>query len=255
MPRQDGYRIEALDRGLRVLALFTPLQRRLTAGQVVQRLGLPQSSVYRLLRTLERSGFLRVDADGAYVPGHAVLTLGYAALQSDDAVEAAREPLKNLARETGETTNYGTLLDDRVLYLVRYKTEHLLITNIFPGSTLPARSTSMGKLLLALAERPSLPAVEESLLGPNAILDEDAYRAELARVRAQDWSIQDEELAPNLRSIAVPVRSHQGVLGAINLVVDGHRHSRDDLVAEFLPRLRRTAAEISLRLGYLEAAR
>ncbi|MEU8310501.1 IclR family transcriptional regulator [Actinomadura sp. NPDC048955] len=251
----DPYRIESLERGLRVLAAFSPLRRRYTVSQMARTVRLPTSSVYRILRTLEALGYVRAEPDGAYTPGPAVLTLGYAALQATDVVEAAREPLKDLAQRTGETTNFGVLLDDRVLYLVRFKTDHLLIANIYPGTTLPARFTSMGKLLVALEDPIELPSADMTLVGPNALTDDESYRRELARIREQQWAAQDEELAPGLRSVAVPVRSHEGVVGAVNIAVDARRRSSAVLIDDLLPLLRRTAAEISLRLGYLESAR
>jgi IclR family pca regulon transcriptional regulator len=257
---ESRYRVVSLERGLRILSVFTAQHRALGASDIARRVGLPTATVYRLLRTLESSGFVIQHADGSFTPTAAVLALGYAALQFNDPVEAAREPLQQLAARTGETTNFGTRVGNRVLYLLRFKTEHLIIANIYPGSTLPLGRTSMGKLLLALGEDADLaalipdPAAGEPL-GPNAITSEGDLETELAAIRSQGWSVQDEELAPNLRSVAVPVYAASGLAGAVNIAVDAQRYTRDSLLSELLPQLRQTASAISLKLGYLDAVR
>ena len=42
--------------------------------------------------------------------------------------------------------------------------------------------------------------------GPNTLTDPDAFREELARIRASGVALNDEELAYGLRSIASPIR-------------------------------------------------
>jgi IclR family pca regulon transcriptional regulator len=75
--------------------------------------------------------------------------------------------------------------------------------------------------------------------------------AELERVRNEGLAINNEELAYGLRSIAAPVLSQSGVtVAAINLAVHSSMVSMDELVARLSGPVRRTAAEISARIGY-----
>jgi IclR family pca regulon transcriptional regulator len=61
----------------------------------------------------------------------------------------------------------------------------------------------------------------------------------------------NEELAYGLRSIAAPVFSQSGeVAAAINLAVHSSMVSMEELVQRLSGPLRRTAAEISVRIGY-----
>ena len=102
------------------------------------------------------------------------------------------------------------LTGDRVLYLVRLRNSDLVTANIQVGSTLPAVTTSIGKLLLAyldeddLAERVTA-ASFAAQHGPNAKVSLDELRDELAQIRDQGWAMQDEELAYGLRSVAGPI--------------------------------------------------
>jgi IclR family pca regulon transcriptional regulator len=65
-------------------------------------------------------------------------------------------------------------------------------------------------------------------------------------VRAQGWALADEELAPGVRSVAVPVRDGDGrVQAAMNVTVHALETSVDTLVNQHLPRLLRAAGEVS----------
>jgi IclR family transcriptional regulator, pca regulon regulatory protein len=69
---------------------------------------------------------------------------------------------------------------------------------------------------------------------------------ELTRVRARGWAVADEELAPGIRSIAVPVRDGNGaVRAAMNLTVHVAETSTEKLLDEHLPKLLRAAGNIS----------
>jgi IclR family transcriptional regulator, pca regulon regulatory protein len=65
-------------------------------------------------------------------------------------------------------------------------------------------------------------------------------------VRARGWALADEELAPGVRSVAVPVRDGTGaVRAAMNVTVHAAETSVDTLLDEHLPHLLRAAGEVS----------
>jgi IclR family transcriptional regulator, pca regulon regulatory protein len=74
----------------------------------------------------------------------------------------------------------------------------------------------------------------------------DQLRAELTEVRARGWATADEELAPGVRSVAVPVRDGTGaVRAAMNVTVHAAETSRERLLHDHLPLLLRAAGDIS----------
>jgi IclR family pca regulon transcriptional regulator len=67
----------------------------------------------------------------------------------------------------------------------------------------------------------------------------------LCQVHAQGWAIADNELAPGVRAIAVPVRDGSGeVRAAMNVTVNAGETEIRTLVDEYLPLLREAAAAI-----------
>jgi IclR family pca regulon transcriptional regulator len=252
----DGYTVSALAKGMRVLSVFSEQRRELRLVDVATLTGLPVPTVFRLLKTLQSEGYLEQLENGRFRPGLYVLSLGYAALQGQEVVEAASLPLRRLADETAETVNLGVLVGTSVLYLARVKNTDLVTANLQVGSMLPAACTSMGKVLLSY-----LPPAElelrlaevdlESCRGPRALRALSQLRHQLRESRERGWALQDEEVAHGLRSISAPVLDRSGnAVAAVNLAVQASRWTRDELVERFLPPLLAAATETSRGLGH-----
>jgi IclR family pca regulon transcriptional regulator len=166
-------------------------------------------------------------------------------------VGLATPKLQRLGEATGETVNLAVLTGDRVLYLVRLRNSDLVTANIQVGSTLPAVTTSIGKLLLAHLDEADLEEriTEESFAaqhGPNAKVSLDELHDELVKIREQGWALQDEELAYGLRSVAGPITGHDGrVVAGVNLAVQARDWSTQRIVRELKPVVLDTCAEIS----------
>ncbi|MFE7272588.1 IclR family transcriptional regulator [Streptomyces sp. NPDC057623] len=250
------YRIEALAKGLRVLAMFSERRPALRVSDLVEQTGIPMGSLFRIVATLESEGYLEQLPDGRYRPDSKVLTLGFAALQGLDLVQTATGPLQTLSDNTGETVNLGVLSGDQVLYLVRLRNSELVTANIQVGSTLPAVYASMGKVLLAYLDGGQLDALlrPESFVegaGPHAVRSRTALDQQLALIRERGYALQDQEVAHGLRSIAAPVRDQSGkVVASVNVAVQAVGYDVERLLNEFKQPLLDTCAEISLRLGH-----
>jgi IclR family pca regulon transcriptional regulator len=255
-PGRPEYRVEALAKGLRILSLFTEQRPTWRVSDISPAVGMPLPTVYRVVMTLTAEGYLDHLPNGDYRPGVRVLTLGTAALHSLDLVEIATPRLQALAASSGETVNLAVLTGDRVLYLIRLRNSDLVTANIQVGSTLPAVHTSIGKLLLAQLDEQDLaarvgPGSFDPSHGPNAKVSLDELRGELASIRADDWSLQDEELAFGLRSVAAPVRDASGrVVAGANIAVQSRDWSSQRIVRELRPMIMQSCQEISGLLGY-----
>ena len=249
--QRPEYRVEALAKGLRILALFDEKRPSWRVSDLAAAAGLPMPTVYRAVMTLAAEGYLDQLPDGGYRPGVRTLTLGTAALRSLDLVAIATPKLQWLAQRSGETVNLAVLTGDRVLYLIRLRNSDLVTANIQVGSTLPAVHTSIGKLLLAYLDEADLAAriTDASFAanpGPNAKLSLAELRGELRTVRDQGWAMQDEELAYGLRSVAAPITGPDGrVLAGVNLAVQARDWSSQRIVRELRPAVLATCAEIS----------
>ena len=241
--------VEALARGLDVLACFDDRHPRMSLTEIAEATGLARPTARRLLLTLAELGFVRLD-EGRFTLTPQVLRLGLAYIGSLGLWEVARPHLEALVAQTGESSSMAQLDGSDIVYVARVSVPRIITLRVVIGTRFPARQTSQGKVLLAALDPDALTATlaepSRSGLPPGPALDRRAVDDELRTVRARGWALADEELAPGIRSVAVPVRDGDGeVRAAMNVTVHAAETSVATLVDEHLPRLIRAASEVS----------
>lgn len=254
---------QSLERGLMILSSFSETHPVLGIADISRAVALNKSTTHRYVSTLARLGYLQQDPETKkYSLGPKVVDLGFAALNSLEINRVAAPCLQSLADETGYTVSMAVLDGADIVYVERRRSgratsAYAMGLNLHVGSRLPAYCTSMGKVLLAHQE----PAVLRQLLdrtdfarrGPKTLTNREQLMAALAKIRQTGVSVNDEELASGLRSVAAPVRDRTGrVVAAVNVAVHltVWSTSADAVVARLERPLRQCTAEISTRLGY-----
>ena len=240
--------VEALARGLDVLTSFDAGHRRMTLSEVASAAGLARPTARRLLLTLEELGFVRSSA-GAFELTPRVMSLGMAYVAAQGLWEIARPHMESLVARTGESSSMAQLDGADIVYVARVSVPKIIALRVDIGTRFPAVQTSQGKVLLAALSRDELDAAlaQPSRAGlppyigrPRKQLDD-----ELLEVRARGWAVADEELAPGVRSVAVPVRDAAGaVRAAMNVTVHAAETSLERLLEDHLPLLQRTAGDV-----------
>jgi IclR family pca regulon transcriptional regulator len=250
---------QSLERGLAILTCFTPERPVLGIADIADELDMSRSTTHRYVITLVALGYLEQGASRKYRLGLKVTDLGMAALNSTGLREHAHEYLEELRQRTSYTTNLAVLDGTEILYVDRARSyrrgEREIGLGLAPGSRLPAHATAMGKLLLAyLPENEQAELITEMKLtkqGPNTITSKKALLTELDEIQSEGFAVNDEELAPELHSIAAPVRNEaREVVAAVNLAAHTSMISLSELVDALSPHLVSTADRISARLGY-----
>src|SRR5258708_6546656 len=118
-------------------------------------LGLPVSTVARLLGTLESLGaVVRIGESGAYGIGAGIRTLAGPIDLSETLVARARPILTALVADTGETSGLSVMEGNEVVYLEHVETTNEVTLRNWTGVRLPLHVVSSGLVLLA-AQRPA----------------------------------------------------------------------------------------------------
>ena len=207
-------RLDATQKTLNVLDALDASASRL--ADIAERARLPKSTVHRILRRLVEYGYARAEGDGRYVLGPRVLTMAGAALQRLDAATWARPVLGALHAEVGHTVHFAMLSDDEAVYLEKLVDPNLpyqFASRV--GGRIPLHCTAMGKALLAAMDR----GAARELLGrrelvrrtANTFVTVAAMDAELDRIGARGFAIDDEENERNIRCVGAAVRDHRGL--------------------------------------------
>ena len=241
--------VEALARGLDVLTCFSAERSSLSLTEVASSTGLARPTARRLLLTLEELGYVRVESGGFMLTAK-VMDLGIAYIDSLGLWDVAKPHMAALVSATGESSSMSELDGSDIVYMARVSVPKIIALRVTLGTRFPAIVTSQGKVLLAALDAATLAATlktpSRSDLPVVASRPLEEIELELATIRARGWATADEELAPGVRSVAVPVRNANGhVRAALNVTVHAAETSLDTLLERHLPVLLRAAGEIS----------
>lgn len=250
------YYIEALGRGLSLLDCFVDGPAQLALAELSDRVRINRATTFRLLRTLEEAGYIRQEPQTkCYQLSLKMLDLQEASLAALEYPFVAQPYLEELNRLLGESVSMGVLDGTQVRYLARVASQSIMSVNLHVGSTLPAHATSMGKVLLAAMEVEKVQALYagqplQAFTPKTITLLKDLVR-ELAIVRSDGFATTNGELETGLRSASAPIYGRRGqVVAAINVSASTARVTSERLNNDFVPPLLRTAATISMRLGF-----
>ena len=237
----------------------------MSLSEVAAAAGLARPTARRLLLTLEELGYVR-SSGGAFELTPKVMSLGMAYVSALGLWDIARPHMAALVARTGESSSMAQLDGSDIVYVARVSVPKLIALRVEIGTHFPAVQTSQGKVLLAALPPDQVAAAlaqpSRSGLPPYIGRPPGQLRDELAEIRARGWALADEELAPGVRSVAVPVRDGTGtVRAAMNVTVHAAETTTQRLVHDHLPALLTTAGEISaewaiwLSRPHLEIAR
>jgi IclR family transcriptional regulator, pca regulon regulatory protein len=259
--------VVSLARGLDIIKAFARSERdserssnmgpteALTLSEVATKTGLARAVVRRFLYTLVELGY--VITDGKYFRLTAkILDLGFAYLSSFSLPKIAERFLEEVTLETKESSSASILDGHEIVYIARVQTRRIMSVSLEIGSRLPAFCTSMGRVLLANlpteAQEKYFKTAKFSRFTEKTICDPEVLRRELSSVAKQGYALVDQELEIGLRSVAVPVFAGGArAVAAINLGTQVTRTTKNELLQQFLPVLRKAARNISSCLGHL----
>ena len=246
----------ALIRGLAVLQELSGEHRRRSLSEIAAALHVTRSSAYRLLVTLGHLGFVDFDpATKRYALGVEVLRLGYGYLAARDLVEVAMPHLVRLRDRTSWSAHLGELHEREVVYLARVPTRRSIASTVHVGTRLPARATTMGRVLLSNLSVDEVRELYEDAPGDNHPRKGSANLGRLLEQLSADAAagvvVQVSGYEPGVASIAAPIRDMAGrVVAAINISAVAILTSEAELDGPLKLEVLAAAAAVSHDLGY-----
>ncbi|ADB49678.1 IclR family transcriptional regulator [Conexibacter woesei] len=239
----NPYAIRAVDRVLDILDLLQGTDGGVTLVELSKVIGLPKSSAFRYLATLEARGYVTREAGDTYRLG-----LAFRPLRPRDLsllTSIARPRMEELCHRFEETINLGVLDGHRVAYLDMVESPRAIRFAARPGHRDPVHSSALGK---ALTARLSVEEVRRVLavdgmprFTERTITTPERYVEELALVRERGYALDNAENEDGGRCVGVPLP--EPLPAAISLSAPADRFP-SERVAEVAAALRRSAEEI-----------
>lgn len=210
MPVSDSSPATAVERALNILEAAARRRDGLTNSEISRKLGIPKSSASYILRTLERRGYLRRDAEsGRYRLGLKILSLGGDAQANLDIADVALPFMRALEERIHMTVHLAVLDQGEAVYIEKVEAPGFFKVNTWVGRRMFLHSTSVGKCLLAWLPKHEVEALarQQGLKKrtPKTITTITRLLADLERVRNESYAVDDEENSLGARCLGAPV--------------------------------------------------
>jgi IclR family acetate operon transcriptional repressor len=241
----------------RVFAVLEALSQQPKSGvpleEVTQICGLPKTTVFRLLYSMSKLGFVEQDPDsGIYALSGKFFELGTNALPYQRLTVLARPLMQRLLLSFGESVNLAVPKLGGAIYIAVAESPkpHRVAASVGGFSFL--HCTSVGKCFAAY-----LPAEEREKqlmrhgmppLTPNTIVSRQGFEEELARVRAEGIAVDNEENSQGIICAGGPIfASGQQPIAAMSVSGPAVRISQN--LPAVKTAVREAVQTISLLLG------
>lgn len=192
-----------------------------TVSALARDADLPRATALRMIESLVSERLLARLPDDRVVIGPGLHALARTTDPAQLLVDAAREPMDDLAAAVRESVTLTVVLPDGSLALVRQVDgPHLLGITNWVGRPFALHSSSSGKLALAHADPARVEAFLRTPLekvASRTVTDPKEFRAELDRVRAAGWSQIEDEIEDGLAAISCGVLLDGSLVGTLNV--------------------------------------
>lgn len=238
--------VKTATRTLDVFEAFAREARPLSLSELSRLLGIPISSCFGLVRTLESRGYMyEVRRRGGFYPTQRLFDIARTVRANDPVLERVQPVLAGLREATQETVFLGKLQGPRVVYLDVIQSAHPVRYVAQAGEFREPHANSAGKALLGSlteAEREDLlKGYKLTRFNPNTLTTRKALEADLAASQARGWYANVCESVADLIGVAVPVRI-EGEAYAIS--IGGPRERMQPLIENHARKLRKACAAL-----------
>ena len=227
----ENGRIQVVSRAADILRALKSDNRGLSLGGIAGQVGLPRSTVQRIVNALVAERLVAPNAaSGGYQLGPEILALAQAARR--DVAGALRPAIEALSRDTGETVDLAVLRDDGMVFVDQVVGTQRLRTVSAIGETFPLTVTANGKAALAWLEDGEVARIvadERRRLGagksPNGAM------SEIRAVRKSGYALDLDEHTADISAAGIAFRL-RGAIYAISIPAPSQRFrgERDTLL-------------------------
>ncbi len=250
------YEVQTLTRMLTLMNCFSPASPSLGVREIARRVGLPSSTVGRLLNALHRAGMLSQNSSTrAYSLGPKVLSWAFTYTATLDVQTKAHPILEELHRTTRESVTLYVLDGCDRVCVDRIESPESMRVVVHVGERMPLYAGASGKTLLAFLSCEERHRILEAVplvpLTSRTISKRSDLEEELASIRRQGHAVSHGERTAGVVSVAAPVHGADGgVIAALNVTGPAPRISEEQ-VTRYIRLVMDAAARVSHAMGFM----
>jgi DNA-binding IclR family transcriptional regulator len=238
-----------------ILNLFLT-HSKLSFNDMVQLSGIPKTSVYRMVLSLEEMGLLDKDEEGKYSLGLLFLQFGHLVAERLDIRQAALPVMKALHDEVGEAVNLIVQDGNEAIYIEKLDTKQRVRLYTAIGRRTPLYAGACSRVILAFLpphEREEyLAGTELKAIASGTITDKEKLRLLLAESQAAGYTVSRSELENYTSAVAAPIFNHKGEVTAGISIAGLDVNYQEEKLPPLVEKVKAAAREISRKLGCMQ---
>ncbi|WP_274308202.1 IclR family transcriptional regulator [Solibacillus daqui] len=240
-------------RSMDILNLFID-HIELSFQEVIELSGIPKTTAFRMLKSLEEMELLEKGTDAKYRLGILFLKFGHLVSMRLDVRKIAYPIMNELHNDTKEAINLIVRDGDEAIYIEKVDTKQKvrLYTAIGRKSSLYAGACSRAVLsFLPDGEiKEYLESIELKPFAKGTITDKERLYEAIVHAREHGYTISHSELENYTSAIAAPIFDHKGEVIAAMSIAGLETNYQEGRAEIFVEKLKMATAEISRQLGY-----
>jgi DNA-binding IclR family transcriptional regulator len=245
--------VQSIDRAFLVLKALAVEPSGVT--DLAQRVGLPKSTVARMLASLEEQGAVkRAEDEAVYSIGMGLVELAGAVDATAALATAVRPHLVWLAEQVGEAAGFSVPTGYVMEYMVQVESPNPVQVRDYTGLTVPMHVGPSGLCVMSQwPEKETARYLSRPLEAytEGTVVDPAAIRERLCRTRGAGHCWVYEEFAEGINSVAAPVLADgRGALGAIHVHGPAYRFPSDGHADAIASVVMEAAHRFSARTGH-----
>jgi DNA-binding IclR family transcriptional regulator len=215
------YNVHSVQRAIAVLRLLNDGNPQ-TVSDIARLLGMPKTTCFMILQTLESEQLVERREDGKYTIGHGLIELVFGNPLMNVLERVGQPFLHELSQLTGMTAHLAVKQGFDAVYAAKSEGSGFVQFNTFVGQHQPLHVTGVGKaILMGLPDSFILnvyPRERYVPLTPNTVVSPEQLLEHVKTARAKGYAVEDEEGVLGVRCLGVPiVDSHGRTLGSISV--------------------------------------
>lgn len=253
------YSVPPVERALSLLRHIGDGHRCRNLNRTSAELGINRTTLIRLIHTLVANRMIEeIDEGAGYRLGPGLISLAAQAIHGRDIVQVCQPLLAELAHKTGMSAHLGILDGTDLVYLSRETPNTHLISNMRPGSRLPAYTSSAGRAILAEmtddAIRALFSGVDLERVTAKTPQSVEAILAQARQDRQAGFAWSEGGFEAGIGACGAVVLDHRArPVGAINVAGPENRFVEEgnDRPGPIKDAVRSVARQASMGLGYV----
>lgn len=246
--------IRAIDRAIDVLQAFTFEKPALTLTEISKVTQIPKNTVYRIMYTLERRGYVQFDQHTVtYKAGLKCIEIGFLLSSVLDVLREAEEHLIDLHAKTRQTVLMAIKGDDYILYVSKKEHPEGLKFSSLVGQRRPFIYGTLGPVLLAYLPDDQIERILQTPVSrhtPYTVTDKQAILQRLLSIRKDGYYMESNETNVGVTGIGTPVFNAKGEAEAAIGIV-GPSIQLDDRIEEAKQLIVEASGKISAQMRLL----